>query len=154
MTLMPLFMTYLEEMLKTTLDSEYTEDVKKFISGELSETEDLFSKREILDLRSRILGKNDNNADLPYIAIKLEANYFVPNACQGITGYQFTFLKSPIIAAEYAYGEGKDIWTDKSEENIRLRRIINFYRTYFTTMYSYIFTKVSKILNKKYNGLR
>lgn len=154
MTLMPLFMTYLEEMLKTTLDSEYTEDVKKFISGELSETEDLFSKREILDLRSRILGKNDNNADLPYITIKLEANYFVPNACQGITGYQFTFLKSPIIAAEYAYGEGKDIWTDKSEENIRLRRIINFYRTYFTTMYSYIFTKALKILNKKYNGLR
>lgn len=154
MTLMPLFMTYLEEMLKATLDSEYTEDVKKFISGELSETEDLFSKREILDLRSRIMGKNDNNEDLPSITIKPEANYFVPNACQGITGYQFTFLKSPIIAAEYAYGEGKDIWTDKSEENVRLRRIINFYRTYFTTMYSYIFTKTLKILNKKYNGLR
>ena len=154
MTLMPLFMTYLEEMLKATLDSEYTEDVKKFISGELNETEDLFSKREILDLRSRILGKNDNNEDLPYITINPEANYFVPNACQGITGYQFTFLNSPIIAAEYAYGEGKDIWTDKSEENIRLRRIINFYRTYFTTMYSYIFTKALKILNKKYNGLR
>lgn len=153
-TLMPLFMTCLEEMLKATLDSEYTEDVKKFISGGLSETEDLFSKREILDLRSRIMGKNDNNEDLPSITIKPEANYFVPNACQGITGYQFTFLKSPIIAAEYAYGEGKDIWNDKSEENVRLRKIINFYRTYFTTMYSYIFTKTLKILNKKYNGLR
>lgn len=154
MTLMPVFMQYLQEMLNTTLDSDYTDDVKKFISGELTEEREKFNRIEITELRARAVGKNDNNEDLPFIAINLKRKYLMPNAYIGTRGYQFCLLNSPIKVAEYAFGIGSDIWTDTSEHCMKERRVINFYRMYFTTMYSQIFVRALKILNKKYNGLR
>lgn len=154
MTLMPVFMQYLQEMLSTTLDSDYTDDVKKFISGELTEESDKFNRIEVTELRARAVGKNDNNEDLPFIGINLKRNYLMPNAYIGTRGYQFCLLNSPIKVAEYAFGIGSDIWIDTSEHCMKVRRVINFYRMYFTTMYSQIFVRALKILNKKYNGLR
>lgn len=154
MTLMPVFMQYLQEMLSTTLDSDYTDDVKKFISGEFTEESDKFNRIEVTELRARAVGKNDNNEDLPFIGINLKRKYLMPNAYIGTTGYQFCLLNSPIKVAEYAFGIGSDIWTDTSEHCMEVRRVINFYRMYFTTMYSQIFVRALKILNKKYNGLR
>lgn len=154
MTLMPVFMQYLQEMLSTTLDSDYTDDVKKFISGEFTEGSDKFNRIEVTELRARAVGKNDNNEDLPFIGINLKRKYLMPNAYIGTTGYQFCLLNSPIKVAEYAFGIGSDIWTDTSEHCMEVRRVINFYRMYFTTMYSQIFVRALKILNKKYNGLR
>ena len=53
---------------------------------------------------------------------------------------------------EYIRVIENDLWKDKSEENMKLRRVVNFYRTYFTTVYSRILVRALLITNQQNNN--
>lgn len=147
--LLPKLMDFLRDILNSTLDSDYTNTLVSYIMGQDIGTTSKLTSQEMLELRSRSVGKTDGNNDLPRLEITLHNNYYTEKSKKGMTFYQQTMINAPIRIAEYLYGIGPDIWQDQSSENMTLRRVINFYRTYFITVYSEILIKALKYTNHK-----
>lgn len=147
--LLPNIMNFLRDILNSTLDSDYTNTFVSYIMGQSIGHASRISLPEMLDLRSRSVGKTYGNNDLPRIEIKLHGTYYPEQAKRGMTFYQLTMIKAPIRIVEYLRGIGPDLWHDNSQENMMMRRVINFYRTYFTTVYSHILERILKYTNQK-----
>lgn len=145
--LLPKLMEFLRDILNSTLDSDFTDTIISYITGQNVGHAEMLSNPEMMKLRARSVGKNFGNADLPRIEIHLLGRYYSDQAKRGMTFYQLTMIKSPIRIVEYLRGIGPDLWYDSSEENLTMRRVINFYRNYFTTVYSLILERILKYTN-------
>ena len=146
--LLPKLTDFIRETLNSTLDSDYTDVVLSYIMGQDIGNATKLSIPEMQELRSRSVGKTDANNDLPRLEIKLHGSYYTEQAKRGMTFYQLTMIKAPIRIVEHLRGIGPDLWHDNSDENLNIRRVINFYRTYFTTVYSQILGRILKYTNK------
>ena len=146
--LLPKLTDFIRETLNSTLDSDYTDVVLSYIMGQDIGNATKLSIPEMQELRSRSVGKTDANNDLPRLEIKLHGCYYTEQAKRGMTFYQLTMIKAPIRIVEHLRGIGPDLWHDNSDENLNIRRVINFYRTYFTTVYSQILGRILKYTNK------
>lgn len=140
---------FLRDILNSTLDSDHTGVVLSYIMGQNIGDAPKLSIPEMLELRSRSVGKTYGNEDLPRLEIKLHGSYYPERSKRGMTFYQLTMIKSPIRVVEHLRGIGPDIWHDNSDENMSIRRVINFYRTYFTTVYSQLLERMLKYTNKE-----
>lgn len=142
--LLPKLMEFLRDILNSTLDSDFTDTFISYIMGQNLGQAPMLSIPEMQMLRSRSVGKNYGNNDLPCIEIALQGKYYAEQAKRGMTFYQLTMVKAPLRIVEYLRGIGPDIWHDDSAENLTMRRVINFYRNYFTTVYSQILQRMLK----------
>ncbi|NDV83906.1 hypothetical protein [Bacteroides sp. 51] len=97
---------------------------------------------DIQEIRGKISGRTDNNADLPKIEITA-GKYF---KIDGIPGYQVTCLLSPVKAAENLMGITGELWQYDHEAK-KLRRIINFYRVVLPDVYGQILLHTLKFIN-------
>lgn len=147
--LLPKITDFIRESLNSTLDSDYTGVVLSYIMGQNIGYAPKLSIPEMQELRSRSVGKTDANNDLPRLEIKLHGSYYTEQSKRGMTFYQLTMIKAPIRIVEHLRGIGPDLWHDNSEETLNIRRVINFYRTYFTTVYSQILERILKYTSKK-----
>ncbi|MCH3996002.1 MAG: hypothetical protein LKE54_13380 [Prevotella sp.] len=146
------FIEFLREVLNNTLDSDYIDTIVKLICEQDIGHAGRLTSNEIMELRSYSVGKTDANTDLPSMEINLEKSYMMPVAERSMTTYQLTMIKAPMRVVEYIRDIGNDLWKDKSEENMKLRRVVNFYRTYFTTVYSRILVRALLITNQQNNN--
>lgn len=147
--LLPKLTEFIRETLNSTLDSDNTDVVLSYIMGQTIGHASKLSIPEMQELRSRSVGKTDANNDLPRLEITLQGSYYTKQSKRGMTFYQLTMIKAPIRIVEHLRGIGPDIWHDNSDENMSIRRVINFYRTYFTTVYSQLLERMLKYTNKE-----
>ena len=98
---------------------------------------------DIQNMRSKIIGRTGNNQDLPMCKVSNSEKFF---DLEGANGYQVTCLLSPVKAAESLMGKNDDLWK-YDDESMKLRRVINFYRSYQSEVYNEILTAVVKKIN-------
>lgn len=135
------FNEYFMELMNYTLDSDYAERLRKFYYGQDLPTTQRLTHTEMMSYRSRIVNKDGNASGLPKIPIGLNNTYIIGRH-NDMTNSQRTMIFSPIKVAEYLTGIEQKLWEDNSEEGIKLRRVVNFYRTYFTPTYCEILVRV------------
>lgn len=147
--LLPNIVGFLRDIFNSTLDSDYTNTLVSYIMKSNIGHANKLSLPEMLELRSRSVGKTYGNNDLPRLEIKLQGSYYPEQAKRGMTFYQLTMIKAPIRIVEYLRNIGPDLWHDDSQEKMAMRRVINFYRTYFNTVYSQILERILKYTTKR-----
>ena len=136
-------MNSLRSLMTYTLDSDVAELMTRFLCGNLENRErDFITIPEMNEYRARAIGRNNDenfNADLPVAELPLNQRYY--NFNPHIPPYQKTMIDSPLFVYEYTQGWNDRLW-DSSDEGLRRRRIINFYRIHYKYVYYDILTKM------------
>lgn len=130
-------------VLELTLNTKVEGLISYALQGGRCRTVNSFSRADIQEMRSRIMGRAGNNNDLPRCHITNVQRYF---NLDGATNYQITCLQSPVKAAETLMGKGEDLW-ENNESALTMRRTINFYRSYLTDIYNEILINVVMHIN-------
>lgn len=130
-----MFMDFFTKVMSMTLDEDVAAGLARAFSGNLvNEKPDVIENAEMIEYRSRAIGKNPGNTDLPVIDLPLEKSYYSGMSASGLNEYQRTLIHSPLFVYEYTQEWSDSLWDD-SEEGLARRRVINFYRQYYK--YSY-----------------
>jgi len=124
------FTQFFKDLLETTLDEACANACSKFIvNGKKLNINKKLTISQTNEFCARAYGHDDNGADMPSIKIRLSKRYY---NMVGRRLYHYTMLNAPIRVFEYM-GElnDKSLWN----EDILLRRVINFYRKYYMRTY-------------------
>ncbi len=136
------YIDFIKDLLSVTLESESAVNVSLHMMGNKDHYEKtILTPSDIRILRSRAIGKSENNRDLPVESLPLKGYYYGKNGTQGMTGCQATLIHSPLFAFEYIAKKNNDLW---KRDHLSQRRTINFYRRYFMRSYCEVLTKLMK----------
>lgn len=138
------FMEFFTKVMSMTLDEDVAADLARAFSGNLKNVEpDVIQNAEMGMFRSRAIGKNPGNTDLPIIDLPLKKSYYSRMSASGLNDYQKTLIHSPLFVYEYTQEWSDKLWED-SEAGIARRRVINFYRQYYKYSYCKILSDMLK----------
>lgn len=137
------FVELLQDLFNSTVSTDIAGDLAVyFVSGELDQGRK-FTKSDINNYKSRIIGLSDTNHDLPIIKHNLQSSYY-PDGESMHKSYR-VMIESAMCAAENACNV--ENCTDLfSRDGYEHARVVNFYRKYFKETYSDIFLKTVKFI--------
>lgn len=130
-------------VIEATLNSNTGDLIRFAYQGVKCKNIPTITRSDIQNMRSKIIGRTGNNQDLPMCKVSNSEKFF---DLEGANGYQVTCLLSPVKAAESLMGKNDDLWK-YDDESMKLRRVINFYRSYQSEVYNEILTAVVKKIN-------
>ena len=130
-------------VIEATLNSNTGDLIRFAFQGVKCKNIPTITRSDIQNMRSKIIGRTGNNQDLPMCKVSNSEKFF---DLEGANGYQVTCLLSPVKAAESLMGKNDDLWK-YDDESMKLRRVINFYRSYQSEVYNEILTAVVKKIN-------
>lgn len=129
------FMSFFVSVMSMTLDEDVAAGLARAFSGNLRNVDaDVIQNADMSMYRSRAIGKNPGNSDLPIIDLPLKKSYYSRMSASDLNEYQRTLIHSPLFVYEYTQGWNDALWDD-SDEGLTRRRVIIFYRQYYK--YSY-----------------
>jgi len=145
----------LSSLLENTTDIKFRETFLNYIIQEnCTDNQNPILPPEINDLCGKIKGTTDDNEDLPLCKIitekKYEKKYF--DVIDKRNDY-VTCLLSPVKVAENIMGISDDLWGN-SEDNIQLRRTINYYRDKTPDVYYTVLCRVIRQISNNQNSRR
>ena len=137
------FLELRQELLYSTISTDIATSFAKYLdTGKIGQGHK-FSKEDIQNYKANIRGLSDINEDLPTISIVLRGEYY-PYKDRMLNSYR-TMLNSAMCAAENTCIV-QNFTNLFLRDNIRLARVVNFYRRYFKKTYSDIFYKTVKYI--------
>ena len=129
-TLFTKFPEFIYELLSATLNEEFAKICFNHIGGgpiRIDQNNGL-TFAQVNELCARAHGHDDNGSDMPSMIIQLSKQYY---NMTGRRGYHYTMLNSSLRVFEHMASIENDLWN----EDMQLRRVINFYRKYYMRAY-------------------